>query len=379
MKAARLYGPRQLQIDEVPAPRAGQGQVLVRVGAVGLCGSDVHYYCDGHIGPSVASEPLVLGHEFAGTVEAIGPGVEGLHEGQSVAVDPAIPCGVCELCVEGHPNICPTVRFAGTPPTDGALRELLAWPARHVIPLPVGMSLAVGAALETLGVCLHAINLGHVRLADRVAILGAGPIGLLLVRLARLSGAVEVFVTDSNPSRLPAARVMGADATIDVDQDDPVAAILRLTGGRGVDVTLFATADSVTRARLVSVAPRGYSEDSSLDAKVFECLHIAILEIYLDESAQRQFDFRCSRDRVNRLLFFDRRTFFDIRFPIVTDFRFLITLGVELGRKRRPLFQAADFGFEFGIAFLQLLDRALKFLESLGIWRCLRAKRLQRQ
>jgi L-iditol 2-dehydrogenase len=240
VKAARLYGPRQLQIDEVPAPRAGAGQVLVRVDAVGLCGSDVHYYCDGHIGPSVASEPLVLGHEFAGTVEAIGPGVEGLREGQSVAVDPAIPCGVCELCVEGHPNLCPSVRFAGTPPIDGALRELLAWPARQVIPLPMGMSPAVGAALETLGVCVHAINLGQVRLADRVAILGAGPIGLLLVRLARLSGAVEVFVTDSNPSRLPAARVMGADATIDVNQDDPVAAILRLTGGRGVNVTFEA-------------------------------------------------------------------------------------------------------------------------------------------
>jgi L-iditol 2-dehydrogenase len=205
----------------------------------------------------VASEPLVLGHEFAGTVEAIGPGVEGLREGQSVAVDPAIPCGVCEVCVEGHPNICPTVQFAGTPPTDGALRELLAWPARQVIPLPVGMSTAVGASLETLGVCLHAINLGHARLADRVAVLGAGPIGLLLVRLARLSGAVEVFVTDSNPHRLAAARVTGADATIDINQDDPVAAILQLTGGRGVDVTFEAAGALETPQQGVDVLRPG--------------------------------------------------------------------------------------------------------------------------
>ncbi|HEY0583529.1 MAG TPA: alcohol dehydrogenase catalytic domain-containing protein [Chloroflexota bacterium] len=240
MRAARLYAPRTIQIDDVPPPQPGAGEVLVRVTAVGLCGSDIHYYCDGHIGESVPSAPLVLGHEFAGTIEAVGPGVQRLREGQPVAVDPAIPCGMCELCVEGHPNICPTVRFAGTPPTDGALREFLAWPARQVIPLPADMPPAVGAGLETLGVCLHAINLGHIRLADRVAVLGAGPIGLLIVKLAKLSGAVEVFVTDSNPLRLAAARALGAAATINVSQDDPVADIRRLTGGRGVDVTFEA-------------------------------------------------------------------------------------------------------------------------------------------
>jgi L-iditol 2-dehydrogenase len=257
MRAARLYAPRIIRVDDLPAPEPGRGEVLVRVNAVGLCGSDVHYFCDGHIGESVPSAPLVLGHEFAGTVQAIGPTVEGLREGQSVAVDPAIPCGACELCIEGDPNICPTVRFAGTPPTDGALRELLVWPARQVIPLPAGMSSAVGAALETLGVCLHAINLGHVRLADRVAVLGAGPIGLLIVKLAKLSGAVEVFVTDSNPSRLAAARLMGADASIDVSQDDPVAEIRRLTGGRGVDVTFEAAGALETPQQGVDVLRPG--------------------------------------------------------------------------------------------------------------------------
>jgi L-iditol 2-dehydrogenase len=257
MRAIRLYGPRTLQIDDVPVPDPGPGEVLVRVTAVGLCGSDVHYYCDGHIGESVPSAPLVLGHEFAGTVEAVGPGVANLREGQPVAVDPAIPCGVCELCVEGHPNICPTVRFAGTPPTDGALRELLAWPARQVIPIPAGMSPAIGAGLETLGVCLHAVNLGHLRLADRVAVLGAGPIGLLIAKLAKLSGAVEVFVTESNKARLAAARNMGADATIDVSQDDPVAAIRRLTGGRGVDVAFEAAGALETPQQGVDVLRPG--------------------------------------------------------------------------------------------------------------------------
>src|SRR5207237_6982665 len=123
MRASRLHGPRKLQLDDLPMPEPGVGEVLVRVTAVGLCGSDLHYFCDGHIGESVPSAPLVLGHELAGTVERLGPAVEHLSEGQAVAVDPAIPCGVCELCVEGHPNICPSVRFAGTPPIDGALRE----------------------------------------------------------------------------------------------------------------------------------------------------------------------------------------------------------------------------------------------------------------
>jgi L-iditol 2-dehydrogenase len=239
-RAARLYGPRRLQIDDVGVPEAVAGEVLVRVTAVGLCGSDLHYYCDGHIGESAPSEPLILGHEFAGTIEAIGPGVVGLAEGRPVAVEPALPCGVCESCIEGHPNICPSVRFAGTPPTDGALRERLVWPARQMVPLPDGMSPAVGAVLEALGIGLHALNLGHVRLADRVTVLGAGPIGLLITRLAKLSGAVEVFVTDRNPTRLAAARAQGADATVDIRQEDPVAAIQRLTAGRGVDVVFEA-------------------------------------------------------------------------------------------------------------------------------------------
>ena len=113
MRAARLYAPRTIRYEDIPDPRRASTDVLVRVGAVGLCGSDLHYYCDGHIGTSVASTPLVLGHEFAGTIEAVGEGVRGLQVGDRVAVDPAIPCGRCEVCLEGHPNICPNVRFAG--------------------------------------------------------------------------------------------------------------------------------------------------------------------------------------------------------------------------------------------------------------------------
>ena len=165
--------------------RRGDGEVLVHVDAVGLCGSDLHDYLDGRIGTSVAAERLVLGHEFAGTVVGAGRRVSGLRAGDIVAVDPGrFPCGRCEVCLEGHPNICPKVCFAGTPPTDGALRELVAWPAQQVFRLPDGMRADTGAALETLGVCLHGaepVASAHRRSGGRA---GCGPIGLLIVRLA---------------------------------------------------------------------------------------------------------------------------------------------------------------------------------------------------
>jgi L-iditol 2-dehydrogenase len=240
VKAARLYAPRGVRIDDLSDPELGGDEVAVRVASVGICGSDVHYYCDGFIGETVARDPLILGHEFAGTIVAVGDRVRGLSPGQLVAVDPAIPCGLCESCQQGSPNICPTVKFAGTPPTDGALRELLTWPAAQIVPVPSTMTPTVGALLEPLGVALHAVNLGHIHLADRVAVLGVGPIGLLIVRLASLSGAVQVIATDKNAVRLEMARRMGATEVVDVQANEPVRSILDFTQGRGVDVVFEA-------------------------------------------------------------------------------------------------------------------------------------------
>ena len=257
MKAARLHGPRDLRLEDVPRPGAGPDEVVIQVQAVGLCGSDLHYYTDGRIGDTIATEPLVLGHEFAGTIVEIGAEVRGLEVGQLVAVDPAIPCGHCEFCEHGHPNICPTVRFCGTPPTDGALREFVAWPARLVFPLPARIDAVEGALLEMLGVALHAVDLGKVRLASRVAVFGLGPIGLLISRLAKVSGAVEVFGSELNPTRLAAAPSMGVDVTIDARTEDPVARIKALTRGRGVDVAFEAAGSLVTPQQAVDVVKPG--------------------------------------------------------------------------------------------------------------------------
>ena len=257
LRACRLQGPRTLRLDEVPKPSPGPGQVLVRVEAVGICGSDLHYYRDARIGDTLAAEPLVLGHEFAGIVEELGPGVKGLREGQRVAVDPALPCGHCEFCQQGNPNICPEVRFCGTPPTDGALQEYIAWPAHLVFPLPDSIDAIQGALLETLGVALHAIDLAKVKLAHRVAVLGVGPIGLLIVRLAKASGAVEVYATDLKPKRLELARTLGADGVLDARREDPVPWLKRLTGGRGVDVVLEAAGALETPQQAVDAVKPG--------------------------------------------------------------------------------------------------------------------------
>jgi L-iditol 2-dehydrogenase len=219
MRAARLYGVCDIRVADEAAPDdVPPGHSLVRVTSVGLCGSDLHWFAEGGIGDAVLASPLVLGHEFAGVVE------RGPLAGRRVAVDPAIPCGACASCFDGHPNLCPTVRFAGHGVTDGGLRELMVWPDSRLHPLPDGISDAGGAALEPLGVAIHAFDLGHVRLGARVAVVGCGPIGLLIVQLARAAGATSVLAVEPLPHRRRAALEMGADAAVPPGEVEQVTA-----------------------------------------------------------------------------------------------------------------------------------------------------------
>jgi len=242
MLAARLYGPRDIRIDDLPEPGApGTGQVLVRVTSVGICGSDLHTYVDGRIGDTTVKTPLVLGHEFAGVVEAVGPEArDGLHHplriGQRVAVDPATPCYHCEQCEAGHPNLCVRLHFHGLYPDDGALQQRMVCAARSCFPVPDGLSDDEAALLEPLGIALHAVDLGKLKLANSVAVLGCGPIGLLIIRLARLSGAEPIYAFDCFPWRVEKALAWGAHHAWRVGDHDPVATIQRETTGRGVDV-----------------------------------------------------------------------------------------------------------------------------------------------
>jgi L-iditol 2-dehydrogenase len=234
VRAARLHGPRDLRLHDEPRPRPGPGEVLVRVEAVGVCGSDLHWYEEGGIGGARLTRPVVPGHEFAGTTE----------DGRRVAVDPAIPCEVCDLCREGHPNLCRSIRFAGQGEDDGALREWMAWPERCLFPLPDDVPAAHGALLEPLGVAIHVVDLAHLRPGGVVGVFGCGPIGLLVLQVARWAGAARVFATDlaSRPHRLEAARALGGEP-VAAEGGREARTILEETKGRGLDAALEAAGD----------------------------------------------------------------------------------------------------------------------------------------
>jgi L-iditol 2-dehydrogenase len=245
MLAARLHGPRDLRLERVPKPGPPEpGRVLLRVKTTGVCGSDLHLYQDARIGDTPIEAPFVIGHEFSAVVEDAGPGaLDGWHQpvaaGARVAVDPAQPCGRCEPCDLGHPNLCVNLHFCGNYPDAGSLCEWLHMPARSCYPLPDAIDDTLGALIEPLGVATHAIDLARIRVGDTVAIVGAGPIGLLVLQLARLAGASVAFVADPLGPRLALAERWGARA-VPCDRDDAAEAVMRDTGGRGVDVAIEA-------------------------------------------------------------------------------------------------------------------------------------------
>ena len=209
--AARIHGAGDLRVGPyAPAP-AKPGEVDVDVAAVGICGSDLHYYKDGGIGGAVIATPFVPGHEFSARLTR---DVEsrGLRRGQLVAVDPATPCHRCEWCRAGHHNLCPNVVFLGAPPHDGALTPRLAVPEASLIPLPDGMTAEEGAMLEPLGVCIHAMDLARPAVWDSVAVVGCGPIGLGILQLLVLAGCREIVAVDPQAHRVAFAREIGATA-----------------------------------------------------------------------------------------------------------------------------------------------------------------------
>jgi L-iditol 2-dehydrogenase len=212
MIAARLHGVRDIRTHAEAIPVAGAGEELVRVTAVGLCGSDLHWFTEAGIGDARLTRPVVPGHEFAGVIEG------GPRHGQLVAVDPALPCRRCEMCLDGFRNLCPAVVFAGHGGQDGGLQQYLSWPSWALHPLPDGMNAVNGAVLEPLGVALHALDLGHLRIGSTTAVIGAGPIGLLLVQAAKRAGAVRVVVVEPLAHRRDAALQVGADTVLDVDE-----------------------------------------------------------------------------------------------------------------------------------------------------------------
>ena len=258
MRAVKLYAPGDLRIVELEKPTPGPGEVLVRVKEVGVCASDVHYFRDGRIGDAVVTEPLILGHEFAGEIAEVGTGVTNVKAGERVAVEPAIPCYACDMCAAKDYNLCRNIKFCGTPPFDGAFCEYLAWPAQLVVPIPDSMSLGEAAMLEPLAVGVYAVDIAGDVSGKTVGVLGVGAIGLSILQAAKFAGCSEIFATDVLPNRLELARRLGADRTFDAADPKVVEAVKQATGGRGLDIVFEAAGenDAVCRATEI-VRPGG--------------------------------------------------------------------------------------------------------------------------
>jgi L-iditol 2-dehydrogenase len=235
-RAAVLYAPGDLRVEDRAIPEPGAREVLVEIAAVGVCGSDVHYYEHGRIGSFVVREPMVLGHESSGRVVALGPGTSKHAVGERVALEPGVPCGSCRECRAGRYNLCRDVRFFATPPIDGAFANYVTIHEDFAFALPESVSDQAGALMEPLSVAVWACQKANVGAGDRVLVTGAGPIGLLALQAARAFGATDVTVTDVNSHRLALAERTGAARTINVaetpldDSDIEVDALIECSG-----------------------------------------------------------------------------------------------------------------------------------------------------
>ncbi len=255
MRSAKLFGPCDVRVIEEPVPIPQADEALLRVRAVTVCHSDIHYYRFGRIGDTVSQEPLILGHEFCGEVLEAPVSANSLRPGMLVAAEPAISCGRCRYCREGNPNLCTHLLFAGTPPMDGALREYLTYRPEFLFPLPEQFSPEEGALLEPLGVALHSWDLGKLRVGETVAIVGCGPIGLLVAQLARIAGATQILAVDPLAYRQDAAAEFGAvPVPLEGDMSQRAG---EYTGGHGVDLVIEAAGTLAGQEIAAQMVKRG--------------------------------------------------------------------------------------------------------------------------
>ena len=251
MKAARLESVSEMATRSVEKPIAGPGEILVKVLAAGICGSDRHMFK----GEYPTARPVTLGHEFCGTVESVGSGVTRFVGGELVTIDPNIACGICPACRNAQPNLCARLTAIGVT-RDGGFAEYAAVPEGQAFLLPADLDPVHGAFSEPLACCLHAIDKAEIRSGSSVAILGGGVIGLLMVQLARLEGAAKVILITRQASRRQMALDLGATHAFAPSSTDTVAAIRDLTGG-GADVVIECAGVPETLRTGIAMTRRG--------------------------------------------------------------------------------------------------------------------------
>lgn len=251
-RAAIMYGTHDVRLEDVPVPEPGPKEVLVEIRAVGVCGSDIHYYEEGRIGSFVVREPLILGHEPSGVVVALGEEATKHELGERVTLEPGIPDGTCRECRAGRYNLCPNVNFFATPPINGAFANYVSIHEDFAFRLPDSLSDNAGALMEPLSVGIWACRKANVRAGDHVLVTGSGPIGLLAMQVAFAQGATDVTVTDVADERLEIARKTGATRTLNV-AEEPL-------DGSGLEVDVLIECSGNQRALkdgILSIRPAG--------------------------------------------------------------------------------------------------------------------------
>lgn len=258
MKALLLSEYSHLEIAELPQPAVGPAEVLVRVAACGICGSDVHGY-DGSSGRRIP--PIVMGHEAAGTVASVGADVTDYKAGDRVTFDSTVYCGRCEFCRRGEANLCDNRQVIGVSCGDyrrhGAFAEYVAVPERILYHLPDHFAFSEAAMLEAVSVALHAVGVSEVRPGDSVLVVGAGMIGLLTLQAARAAGCGRVYIADLDATRLALARQLGADETLHCSGAEMAAEVIKLTGGEGVAVSYEAVGRNETVSAAIEATRKG--------------------------------------------------------------------------------------------------------------------------
>lgn len=258
MLVAELIAPREFRLSEQPDPQPGPGEVLVRVGGVGICGSDLHSYAEGSVGDTPNAYPMVLGHEPSGTIVQTGPGVTGWAAGSRAALEPALYCYHCEFCRSGRHNICANIRFLSNNHLPGFFRELITLPAHNLLPIPDSLPLDIATLVEPLAVALHSLKFAAIQLGETVAVFGAGPIGLLTIACLKVAGAGRIFAVEPLAHRREMAKAMGAAVAVDPTETNAASEIVTATGNRGVDCAIdCATKENTTNWAIQSARNGG--------------------------------------------------------------------------------------------------------------------------
>lgn len=256
-QAVFMTGLNKMEMRDIEMPVLKEKDVMVKLEYVGICGSDVHYLEYGAIGDFIVNGDFILGHECAGTITEVGPGVTDLKVGDRVALEPGCTCGQCEFCKTGKYNLCPDVEFLATPPYQGCLENYIAFPENMCFKLPDNISTKEGALVEPLAVGMHAANQGEVKLGDSVTILGAGCIGLVTLLACKAHGATDITVVDVMQKRLDYAMKLGATRVINAMEEDAVKKMDEITDGHGTDVVIETAGNKITIKQTSYIVKRG--------------------------------------------------------------------------------------------------------------------------